>query len=194
MSSFDIDQESVSIPVSRYKLGGLIMYALAFLVLGIVIIVYAQEISLTSYRYHPPKVYVILMGAFSAAFGGVASLLFIYRFFLSSKPGLIVDLEGIHDNSTLMGIGLIRWDEIIDIKEADQAGYINIIVKDPEKLVDRVRNPLIKRAIKADFNKHGTPVSIAETTLRCGYNELWSLLTTRFYEYQRAIENTHTSI
>ena len=93
-----------------------------------------------------------------------------------------------------MGIGLIRWDEIIDIKEADQAGYINIFVRDPEKLVDRVRNPLLKRAIRADFNKHGTPVSIAETTLRCGYNELWSLLTTRLYEYRRAIENTHTDI
>jgi len=193
MSSFDIDQESVSIPVSRYKLGGLIMYAFAFLAVGILIIVYAKEISQTGYR-HPPKVYVIFMGILSAAFGGVASLLFVYRFFLSSKPGLIVDLEGIHDNSTLMGIGLIRWDEIIEIKEADQAGYINIIVKDPEKLVDRIRNPLIKRAIKADFNKHGTPVSIAETTLRCGYDELWSLLTTRFYEYQRAIENTHTGI
>src|ERR1700739_1193820 len=166
MASFDINNESITIPISRYKLMGLIMIAATFLVIGVFVILYAKDIANTTYR-RPSVSSVIFMGILSISFGGVAGILFIYRMLLSSKPVLIVDLDGIHDNSTLLAVGLIRWDEIIDIKEADQAGYINIFVKDPEKLVDLLRTPQKKRVIRADFNKHGTPVSISEGTLRC---------------------------
>jgi hypothetical protein len=190
MASFDIDNESIIIPSSKYKLAGLILMTATFAAVGVFMLLNAKEIAGTEY-HRRPVFSVITIDIIGAAFGGIGFILFVYQLLRSSKPGLIVNFDGIYDNSTLLSAGLIRWDEITDIKESDQAGYINIFVKNPEEHIDRLRNPVKKRAVKAVFNKNGTPISISQDTLKCEYNELWSLLTTPLFEYQQAKKATH---
>jgi len=189
MANFNLDNESITIPISKYKIVGLFLMSAAIAAVGVLALLNAKAMANTEYHRRPVFL-VIIVGIICAAVGVVACILSAYRLLLSSKPGLIVDLNGIFDNSTPASLGLVKWNEITDIRESDQAGYINIFVKNPREFIDRSRNGLTKRIIQAAFKKSGTPIIISDSSLRCDYNELSTLLSTRLFEYQQAREHT----
>ncbi len=55
-------------------------------------------------------------------------------------PALVIDEQGLTDRSNMTGVGLIAWDDIVDIKEVTNAlkkDLIIILVKNPEDYINR---------------------------------------------------------
>jgi len=100
----------------------------------------------------------------------------------NKKTGLIIDENGITDYSNASSVGLIEWDDIVEInvKEDMSAKILLIMVKNPEKYIEKAENKIIKRILKANTEINKTPVSINPTTLRCSFDDLERLLKREF--------------
>jgi hypothetical protein len=189
MANFDPDSESVTIPFSRYKLTGLLLICLGFAAVGIWCIIDREAISAGS-LHHDPVFFAMFIGVVCIAFAGMGCSVFLYQLF-NRKPGLVVDINGIRDNSTLASVGLIKWDDITEVTEGSAAGFVYIHVKNPEAYINRFNNRWKKKFAKANFDKNGTPLAISQNELKCDFNELYALLTARVFEYQEAKKDTH---
>ncbi|UIR55683.1 hypothetical protein LZQ00_15605 [Sphingobacterium sp. SRCM116780] len=109
----------------------------------------------------------------------------IYRLkILVSKNNLTIDSNGINDNISLMSNGLIKWNEITDIKSVEfmLMRFLLIFVKNPEEKLEEASG--MKRKLMAkNMKKFGTPFSITSTVLKCNFNELEKLLKDKLTEY-----------
>jgi hypothetical protein len=97
-------------------------------------------------------------------FFGLCFLLALRRF--SGEPLIVIGPEGVRDNSSLVGTGLIRWDEIRRIFPHDSFGqrYVGIDLHDPATLLSR--QPSWKRILlRLNARLLGAHLSIAETGL-----------------------------
>jgi len=93
---------------------------------------------------------------------------------LANKPGLIVDQNGIIDNSNAYSESYIFWDDIIRIETGmNFASYkfIAIIVKDPKNYINRAG--LIKKwAYRYNMKYFRSPILINSIPLKMGHHEL----------------------
>lgn len=113
----------------------------------------------------PPEfmlVAVLVSGTFACLLAG---FYFVYRL-TSSKPILIISEEGIVDRSSLVGVGLIRWQEIIGVEPFFVGSQLFITVRttDPEAVVARQRSP-IKRWILRMSDRKGWGVAVITTNM-----------------------------
>src|SRR5689334_17009606 len=100
-----IAREPIEIKLSKRKTILTFLGAIAFVAAGIWMITTAD----TQERYSPTRLTVI--GYSAVVFFGAAALFSFYKLF-ESRPGLILDSEGIHNNTYALSSQLIRWDQI----------------------------------------------------------------------------------
>ncbi|PIE84064.1 MAG: hypothetical protein CSA07_03690 [Bacteroidia bacterium] len=114
------------------------------------------------------------------AIGGVAVLFFGpmggyagWKLF-DRRPGLIVDSRGVSDYSNAASVGLIEWEDIVDI--APQAGrhpdFLLVFVRNPEKYLGRARSRMHTLFLRGNIWVNGTPLAISALTLR---GTVWDL-------------------
>jgi hypothetical protein len=91
---------------------------------------------------------------------------------------LTIDENGITDNTNATSIGLIEWDDITGIDRVEIASSKILIIKTdkPNKYIDRARNGISKRAMKANNKMYGSPISIISSSLKMKFNELENLI------------------
>jgi hypothetical protein len=125
----------------------------------------------------------------AAAVGGVPffGLCAIYALFkvVDSRPGLIIDRQGIVDNSSAVAAGRILWHEVVDLEVSEIKGqrFITIEVVDPKRFVDR--GSLFARMLNAvNTEITGSPINIASTSLRIDFDRLVRVLTDAFVKYK----------
>ncbi|WP_424363242.1 STM3941 family protein [Methylocystis parvus] len=110
-----------------------------------------------------------MKGEFAAYVGvpffGVCGLFALYKL-RDKRPLLVVDEYGIHDNSSALGVGLIRWSQINGFSRAEVngQGMLAIHVSDPETLISAA-SPLKRPALRANLAMYGTPVFLSEFLL-----------------------------
>ncbi|MEK3887954.1 STM3941 family protein [Bacillus sp. FSL K6-3431] len=100
-------------------------------------------------------------------------LIYYINVLIKRKPALIVSNEGIFDQSSFIGAGLVKWEEIEDIDFIYFSGqlFLGIKTQDPNLIVNRsngikrVLNKLNKGLVEAQVN---IPVKI----LSCSMDEL----------------------
>lgn len=117
-------------------------------------------------------------------FGG--GLLLGVRVILTGKAPLIIDEEGIIDNSSAVRAGRVRWEEIVEIKTtviAQQHKVLTVIVSDPEKFIEN-GSPARQKLNAANSQLSGSPINISTTTLAIGFEELEKLLNDGLAEYR----------
>lgn len=119
------------------------------------------------------ETFVFIIGITSILFFG-ACLLFFTKKMFDGKIGLVIDEEGINDNSSGVSVGLIIWGDISGISTSEIAStkFILIETTNPDKYINRAKNGLAKRAMKANNKMYGTPISISSNTLKIKHNEL----------------------
>ncbi len=101
------------------------------------------------------------------------------------KPGLIIDKEGIVDNSSGVAAGRIPWDEIngFAVGGNGRQRFVVIYVIDPQRYVDRGGS--LKRMLNAaNLRFMGSPINISSNTLNVSFDELLQLLTTAIEIYK----------
>jgi hypothetical protein len=142
---------------SRLRLVALLLGSGAFVAAGFWFVLY------------PPL--TLAVGPYVLCAIGVASILFfglmggiLLKRVFSHGIALVLDRNGILDNSSGVPAGRIAWDEITQVAPVESSGarFLGIDVKDREKLYARVRHP---NALRRNADIYRYPVQIPEITL-----------------------------
>jgi hypothetical protein len=99
---------------------------------------------------------------------------------LNKKIGLIIDSNGITDDTNLTSIGLIEWNDIIEIRTEQimTTKFLLIDVNNPEKYIGKAKNGIQSFLMKFNMNKYETPLSISSSVLNFNFKELEKLIQT----------------
>ncbi|TRX65907.1 STM3941 family protein [Carboxylicivirga sp. M1479] len=174
------NNEQIEIALSKMKLGILLLGCIVFVALGIGYIVKAQTIDIPILG-NPILLYSL--GSISIIVFGFA-LITILQKFLDRKAGLVINNEGIIDNSSGVSLGLVLWSDIeeIKVKKVMNQSFLMLMVKNPQDYIDRAENSFKRKSLKANYKKYGSPIGISTNSLKSSHNNLHGLLTEKLKE------------
>lgn len=174
--------EQIEIPLSKKKMVLTLLGAIGFIALGLWFLI------------EPPKVNNPIFGNPTLIFvTGLASVLFfglvavaIIKKFPDNKPGLIINSEGIFDNSSGVSAGLVLWIDIDEIRTTQVMNqkFLMFIVKNPQLYIDRQTNVLKRKGMQMNFSSYGSPISISANSLSANFDELQELLQNKLKKYK----------
>lgn len=113
-------------------------------------------------------------------FFGFATCFFIFRTIVN-KDLIVVDENGIMDNTSAVSLGFIEWNDILDIKissvtvEGQSQGFISIILSDEDKYLNRV-SPLKKPIILANMKLGYSAANISLNSSGVSLDEFYKKL------------------
>jgi len=170
--------DKIEIPLSKTKILLPLIGATVFVVLGTLFIMNPEQFKSLIFR-NPKTIRIAGIAAF--VFFGIC-LVFIAKILFSNKVGLTIDQNGITDNSNATSIGLIEWDDITDIGTVQVASTKNLMLETdkPEKYIERAKNGIAKRAMKANHKMYGSPLSIISNSLKIKYDDLERMVREEF--------------
>lgn len=118
--------------------------------------------------------------AFGALFFGYATY-FLFRRALGGKDILIVDENGVTDNSSAVALGFIPWQDIKDIHLRSTLGnyFIELELFDEEKYLKRLKG-IKKLAVKINLNTGHELVCITLNSTGVGYRTVMPVILTMF--------------
>jgi len=164
----------IEIPLSKKKLLVGIGGSILFVALGLYL---TTTIADKQRRFNPTMVKGV--GIASILFFGVTGIYGIKKMF-DKTIGLIIDENGIFDNTSASSVGLIKWTDITEIKTEQVAStkFLLIYTANPDFYLDRVKG--FKRKLMEGNNRmYGTPLSITSNTLKYNFNDLEKLIKDR---------------
>ena len=130
---------------------------------------------------------IMLFGVVGILFFGAAVIYGVKKLF-DKKVGLIIDSNGITDNSNASSIGLIEWNDISDIRvmQVMSTKFLLIDILNPEKYIGKAKNGVQAKLMKANMSIYQTPLSITSNTLRYDFGELEKLIRNEFKRNKNA--------
>lgn len=166
--------ETIEIPLSKTKLFLTITGSVLFVVMGVYLF---TTVANQQTRFNPGLVKGT--GLAGIIFFGATGIFGIKKLF-DRKPGMVIDEYGIIDNSSSIGAGFIKWQDITGIRteRVMSSSFLLIFVKDPSSLLDR-KTGLKRKLMKANLDMYGTPVAITSNTLKYSFANLEKLLRER---------------
>ena len=176
----------VEIPLSKIKIFLGIVGSILFVVLGICLFLFLAD---HQTRFNP--VFVKGIGIAGVVFFGMTGIYGIKKWF-DKTIGLIINKEGIIDNTNASSVGLIKWTDIIEVKTENVSStkFILIYTSNPDFYLSKVKG--FKRKLMEGNNKmYGTPLSITSSTLKCKFDYLEKLIYDRFNESKRNRNNNN---
>lgn len=161
--------QKIEIPQSRKKAVLLLLGCLLFVVAGF-------------YILKTPKLYI---GIASIAFFGLGVIVAIIKL-LDKRKGVIIDSKGITDNTTFISVGLIEWEDIIELRPMFVVSefFVLVEVSDPEKYISKTNNKIKIFLMGRKLKKYNSPISIANSTLKCKNEVLYNLMQTALEQYK----------
>lgn len=151
----------------RWKLVLFALYSLVFVVLGLWIGGFFSSVE-------APLGLVIAATYVGVPLFGLCLLYWVYGLVVR-KPALVLSEEGILDNASAIGAGMIRWEEIKDLYtfQYGRESLIGIVPTDEEAIL--ARQTLARRLIMR-INKRlvGSSINIPRNTLRISDIELFN--------------------
>ena len=168
----------IVIGLSKPKLLFMIIGSTGFVLLGYWIIL----IAINKPQYQNIIIWVVSIS--SILFFGMCGLYGLIKLF-DQKAGLIIDRHGIHDNSSAVAVGLIKWQDIegFETIKVKSTRFLLIHVRNPDVYVQQV-NPAKRCWIKFNEQFYGTPLSLSSTSLNIRFDELISIILGEHEKYQ----------
>ena len=172
----------IEIPLSKTKMILTFLGSLMFVGLGIWFLTNPPKSN--HWLFGNPTL-ILIAGIASVIFFGLVAVI-IFRKFSDKKPGLIINRQGIFDNSSGVSAGLIPWTDIQEIKisQVMSQKFLMFIVRNPEYYLEKVTNPLKKNAMKMNYKTYGSPISISSNALQTNFDDLHKLLIDKMNEYK----------
>ena len=170
----------VVVPLSKGKIVLLLVGAVAFVVGSI----WIWSIAGAQTRYNP--LYMKAAAIAGVSFFGLCAIYGCLKVF-DTRPGLIIDDQGIVDNSSAVATGRVFWDEIVALKVSEIAGqrFITILVAEPQKR----RGNFFGRMLNAtNTTMTGSPINISSNSLRMKFDELVQVLNEAFEKHKGQAE------
>ena len=158
----------------RRRMLVLIFLSLLFPLLGVVFIAFASQ------GAGSEKIWLSVIGIVLIILFGLCFYYYI-NILIKGKPALTITEEGIIDNSSFIGAGLVRWEDIEDIDFINFSNqiFLGIFTFDPDLIVDRTSG--FKKLLK-NLNKGllETQVNIPVKILACSLDELVDEINSRW--------------
>lgn len=164
----------IEIQLSKITLTLAIVGSLTFVGLGLWFVISPPSPE-HFHRYSPTT--ILLAGYASIIFFGLGALILI-RKLPDTRPGLIIDDQGIHDNSNGISAGQILWSDIsnISVIEIRNQRLILLQVNNPYDYINRQSNKFNKKLMTINYNMYGTPLSLTSNGLKISFADLHKLL------------------
>jgi hypothetical protein len=166
--------EQIEIPLSKKKMLLTFVGAMMFVVLGVLFLINPSMFISTFFRN---PIFIFIAGLASVLFFGLVAIT-MFRKFFDKKAGLIINRQGIIDNSSGVSAGLVLWSDIEKIKTSKVQGqkFMMLFVKNPQDYIDRVTNPIKRKAMELNYKVYGTPISISANALQTNFDNLCKLM------------------
>lgn len=116
-----------------------------------------------------------------------ACLGYFIRKLFDHTPAVIIDDEGIFDNTSYIAGGLIRWDDIhhIELYQLTGQKMIGIQLKDPDSYLES-RQGFKRLLIKINQGMVQAPVNIAQSALQMPLTQLYEEMMFRWHSHQES--------
>lgn len=176
----------IEIQISKKKILLLLIGAMIFVILGALFIMTPDKFISTIAR-NPQTIRI----------GGIAAVLFFgvagvygFRKLFDKTVGLTIDENGITDNSNASSVGLIDWNDIVEIKteQVMSTKFLLIFINNPDKYLER-GNGFKRKLMQGNMKMYGTPLSITSNTLRYNFDDLERLVKSKLIEKQGKMPN-----
>ena len=170
--------EQIEIPLSKNKLTLMLIGSLIFISLGLWFVIKPPTIS-NPIIGNPTL--ILTVGIAAILFFGLCAI-FIAKKLPDKTPGLIINNQGVTDNSSGVSVGLIPWDDIKGINMTNVANqkFLMLVVKNPDEYINRQKGFIKKKAMQMNYNSYGSPISISANGLKCNFDELFRILQDKF--------------
>ena len=168
--------ERTEIPVGKKKIVIILLGGLILIAGGLWLALNPENFIPNIFRIRNPDI-IRFWGIVSTLFFGLALAYGIRKLF-DKKPGLIIDENGITDNTNASSIGLIKWSDIVEVKteQVMSTKFLLVYVKNPAEYIKKSKNRIKRKLLQANMNKYGTPLSITSNTLSWDFDRLEKLI------------------
>lgn len=166
---------TMEIGLSKNKIIKQLFVSICFIGIGIWLLVKPPVIS-NPYFGNPTV--ILCAGIASIILFSIFAIMYIQKL-RSSALGLIIDKQGITDNSSALSVGLIAWSDIenISVMEMYRQKLIMIKVNKPEEYIARQANSMKRKMMEMNYKTYHTPISITSNILQIKFDELLHKLT-----------------
>ena len=158
--------DKIEIPLSKTKIFLHLFGSIIFVALFIFIIAELQ-----------PSFFIEVVGYCGIVFFGFGGLVLIRKLF-DHRPGLIIDQNGITDNTNYTSVGRIEWKDIVglDTYQVESTKMIIVYIENPEEYIKRAKSSLAAKSMRMSQSMTGSPLSINSGPLKISHDELERLL------------------
>lgn len=166
--------EEIIIKHSRAKIVLAIFGAAGFVILGVLFLIYPEYF--TS-RICQSLLVIKIAGVLSVLFFGTFFIIVLRAVLIGKSIGLKINKQGIVDHSTFVSVGLILWEDIVEIRRntGNATKYLLIDVKNSDEYIRR-HGKFKSRILKANKSACGTPITLSSHLLSCNFTHLERVL------------------
>lgn len=174
--------EDKVVELSKTKTRLIFFGSLLFVALGSYFLTLDRDAFESLRRFNSPTL-VYGIGLISILFFGAVGL-FAFKKLFDKAPGLVINSEGLIDNSSAVSLGVMPWADISSVDQMEIMGqkFICIFFEDPQKYLGR-GNFLQKRVHHMNMAMCGTPATISANTLQADFPYLYCSIKTAFENY-----------
>jgi hypothetical protein len=124
-----------------------------------------------SFIYIPAVRYTA--GIAGILFFGVATVIHL-RKLGETEPGVIINEEGITDNSSALKVGMIPWKDVSGLKAAKvmRQQFLMVVVNNPDEYIARQPSAFKRKSMEYNLRQYGSPIALNAVALDCNLQEL----------------------
>ncbi|MCD8193199.1 MAG: hypothetical protein LUD74_01340 [Tannerellaceae bacterium] len=143
-----------------------------------------------SLRYGSGRFFSLLVGVFLLLVATLCLLGYIH-FHKENFTAMFITPEGIRDMSTGHRIGLVKWEDVEEIKVMDDLSsnlkrkYIVLKLKNPDEYIAREPGNAKRRSLEIKNKFYGSPICFSNRALECTFDELKASVYTMYEQYKQ---------
>ncbi|TWR24571.1 hypothetical protein FPZ42_15855 [Mucilaginibacter achroorhodeus] len=163
----------VEIPLSKTKMALTLAGSAVLVAAGI-------WVMSNAHKFGSSHLLIITIGIVCTVFFGVVALYIVSKLF-DARPGMIIDNDGLTDNSSMFAVGFVPWEDVLGFNVVNVASqkFIMVLVDDPDGYIRRQPNALARRTASLNYKMYGSPVAVTSNALKTKFDDLYNVLKER---------------
>jgi len=177
------DIEKIELLLSKTKLTKGLIASIVFVLIGLWLLVYQPTTSNSLVNNPFVKYGAAIACVIFFGFG----IFYFAKKLSDKKPGIVIDNDGIHDNSSAVSVGFIPWSNILQFvtTKVMKQEFLIIIVDNPATYIDQQTNFIKKKGMEYNFKTYGSPLAISANGLKCSLSELMTILEKKLLQHKQ---------
>lgn len=125
----------------------------------------------------------------------IFAIIYLFMKLFDKKPGLIINDQGIVDNSSAIKAGLIKWEDITDVSitEMDistsygnhKEKLLTIKINNPDDFLSK-QNRFKRIFMELNKNFYDSPIQISCRSLKCNLEDLYDLIKREWFIHRES--------